>query len=69
MALIDTLLQKGHSSYQKDHLTKMAPNKNGTQHKWHLTKMVYHKNSNSKLTLLAFWSTTNNPANKNYPYN
>ena len=54
MALIDTILQKGHSSYQKDHLTKMAPNKNGTQHKWHLTKMVYHKNSNSKLTLLAF---------------
>ena len=40
MALIDTMLQKGHSSYQKYHLTKMAPNINGTSQKWHLTKMA-----------------------------
>ena len=30
MALIDTILQKGHNSYQKYHLTKMAANTNGT---------------------------------------
>ena len=54
MALIDTILQKGHSSYQKDHLTKMAPNINGISQKQHLTKMAYHKNGNSKLTLLVF---------------
>ena len=29
MAPIDTLLQKGHSSYQKYHLIKMAPNISG----------------------------------------
>ena len=54
MALIDTVLQKGHSSNQKYHLTK-----NGTQHKWHLTKMASHKNDISqkwhvKFTLLVF---------------
>ena len=40
MALIDTILQKGHSSYQKDHLTKMAPNINGISQKWYITKIV-----------------------------
>ena len=40
MALIDTILQKGHSSYQEYHLTKVAPNVNGTSQKWHLTKMA-----------------------------
>ena len=29
MAPIDTVLQKGHSSYQKYHLPKIAPNING----------------------------------------
>ena len=47
MALIDTILQKGHYSYQKYHLTKlaaningksqeMAPHKNDISQKWHL---------------------------------
>ena len=59
MALIDTILRKGHSSYQKYHLTKIAPNINGTSQKRHLTKTASHKNSTSKLILLVFWSTTN----------
>ena len=57
--LIDRILQKGHYSYQKDHLTKMAANINGTSQKWHLTKTASHKNSISKLLLLVFSSTTN----------
>ena len=40
MAPIGTLLQKGDSSYQKYHLTTMAPYMNGAQHKWRLIKMV-----------------------------
>ena len=48
MAPIDTVLQKGHSSYHKYHLAKMAPNINVISQKWRLTT-----------TLLAFWSTTN----------
>ena len=59
MALIDTILQKGHSSYQKYHLTKMAANINGTSQKWHLRKLASHKNGTSKLLLLVFSSTTN----------
>ena len=47
MAPIETVLQKGHSSYQKYHVAKMAPNINGISQNWYLT------------TLLAFWSTTN----------
>ena len=39
MALID-MLQKGRSSYQKYHLTKMAPNINSTSQKRYLTKMA-----------------------------
>ena len=58
MELIDKMLQKGHSSYQKYHLTKMVPNINGTSQKWHLTKTISHKNGTSKLTLLVLWSTT-----------
>ena len=34
MALLDTILQKGHSSYQKYHLIKMASNINCTSEKW-----------------------------------
>ena len=37
MAPIDTVLQKGHSSYHKYHLTKMAPNINGISQEWRLT--------------------------------
>ena len=48
MAPIDTVLQKEHSSYQKYHLAKIAPNVNGISQNWYLTT-----------TLLAFWSTTN----------
>ena len=59
MAPIDKMLQKGHSSYQKYHFTKMAPNVNGTSQKWHLTKTASHKNYIPRLTLLVFWSTTN----------
>ena len=59
MALIASILQKRHSSYQKHHLTKMVPDINGTSQKWHLTKMASHKNGTSKLTLLVFWSTAN----------
>ena len=54
MALIDTILQKGYSSYQKYHLTKMTRNINGTSQKWHLKKLA-----SQNLTLLVFWSTTN----------
>ena len=43
MAPIDTVLQKGHSSYQKDYLPKMTPQKNG----------IFTN------TLLVFWSNTN----------
>ena len=43
MEAIDAMLQKGHSSYQKYHLTKIASHKNGI----------------SRLTLLVFWSNTN----------
>ena len=54
MALIDTILQKGHSSYQKDRLTKMAPNINGISQKcisqkWHVTKMATQN--------LHYWSS------------
>ena len=54
MALIDTILQKGHSSYQKDHLTKMAPNINGISQKcisqkWRVTKMATQN--------LHYWSS------------
>ena len=48
MVPIDTVLQKGHSSYQKCYFTKMATSINGISQKWYLT-----------ITLLAFWSTTN----------
>ena len=57
MAHTDTVLQKGHSSYQKNHLTKMAPNINDTSQKWHLepfgqSKTIWHipniKNSKFK---------------------
>ena len=41
-------------------LSKIPPDKNGTQHKWHLTKMSSHKNGISKLTLLIFRCITNN---------
>ena len=60
MAPIDRILQKGHSSNQKYHLTKIAANINDTSQKWHLPKTTTaHKNGISKLTLLVFWSTTN----------
>ena len=58
MALIDTILQKGHSSYQKYHLTKMAPHKNGISQKWHL-----------KTFIIGFLKYYQHPANKTYPYN
>ena len=48
MALIDTVLQKGNSSFKKYHFAKIAPNINGISQKCHLTS-----------TLLAFSSTTN----------
>ena len=44
----ETVLQKGHSSYQKYQLAKMAPNINGISQKWHL-----------KTILLFFRSTIN----------
>ena len=59
MALIDTILQKGHSCYEKYHLTKMAININGTWQEWHLKKMTSQKYGISKPTLLIFSSTTN----------
>ena len=40
MALIDIMLQKGHSSYLIYHLTKMAANINSTSQKRYLTKMA-----------------------------
>ena len=40
MAPIDTVLQKGHSSYQKYHLAKMAPNINGISQKWYPTTRI-----------------------------
>ena len=45
MVPIDTMLQKGPSPYQKYHLTKIAPNingtsRNGTQHNWHGTLLL-----------------------------
>ena len=43
MTPIDTVLQKGNSSYQKYLLAKMAPNINGMSQNWHLTK-VAHQN-------------------------
>ena len=63
MAPIDIMLQKGHSSYQKYHLTKMAPNMNDTSQKRHLTKNLgakcesYNnfKNSFLKITQLSPW--------------
>ena len=48
MPPIDTVLQKRHFHYQKNHLAKTAPNINDISQKRHLTT-----------TLLAFWSTTN----------
>ena len=57
MALIDTILQKGHSSYQKYHLTKMAPHKNDISQKWHL-----------KTFIIGFLKYYQYPANKTYPY-
>ena len=40
MALIDTMLQKGHFSYQKYHLTNMALKLNGISQELRLTKMA-----------------------------
>ena len=40
MVPIDTMLQKGHSSYQKYHLTKMALKINDTSQKWCLTTYI-----------------------------
>ena len=40
-------------------LSRIPPNKNGTQHKWNLAKMTSHKIGISKLALLVFWSTIN----------
>ena len=40
MAPTEVMLQKGHSSYQKYHLTKMTPNKSDTSQKLHLTKLT-----------------------------
>ena len=40
VAPTEAMLQKGHSSYQKYHLTKMAPNKSDTSQKLHLTKLT-----------------------------
>ena len=40
MALIDIMLQKGHSSYQKYHLTKMARSINSTSQKSYLTNIA-----------------------------
>ena len=48
MALIDTILQKGYSSYQKNYLIKMEPNINGASQKWHLTKTASYKNGISR---------------------
>ena len=40
MTPIDTVLQKGHSFYQKYHLAKMAPNINDISQKWYLTTIL-----------------------------
>ena len=66
MALIDTMLQKQHSSYQKYRLTKMAPSinapyKNGTSQKRHLTKTA------SQNFYIGFLKYCQHPANKTYP--
>ena len=74
MALIDTILQKGYSSYQKNYLIKMAPNINGASQKWHLTKMVSHENNMSqnwhlKTYIIGFLKYYQHPTNKTNPYN
>ena len=58
MALIDSVLQKGHSSYQKYYLTKMATNLKGTLKKWHL-----------KTYISGFLKYYQHPVNLTYPYN
>ena len=69
MALTDTILQKGHASYQKYHLTKMAPNINGTSQKWHLINATFHKELHLKTYIIGFLKYYQHPAKKAYPYN
>ena len=40
MAPIGTMLQKGHSSYQKYHLIKMTYHKNCISQKWHIKTYI-----------------------------
>ena len=40
MTPIDTMLQKGHFSYQKYYLTKLLSNINGTLQKWHIKTYI-----------------------------
>ena len=58
MALIDTILQKGHSSHQKYYLIKMAPNINGASQNWHLRSYI-----------IGFLKYYQHPTNKANPYN
>ena len=68
MALIDTILQKVHSAFQKYHLTKKAPNINDTSQKWQLTKTASHKNGIPKQTfVIGFLKYYQHAANKTYP--
>ena len=66
MEPVDIILQKGHSSYQKYHLTKVTPTINGTSQKWHLTEKLgamcesytIFKNSLLKITQFSPWQIT-----------
>ena len=57
VAPTEAMLQKGHSSYQKYHLTKMAPNKSDTSQKLHLAIYV-----------IGFWQYYQPPASITYPH-
>ena len=49
-------LTQYYSSYQKYHLTKMAPHKNGILQNWHL-----------KTYIIGFLKYYQHPANRTYP--
>ena len=55
MAPIDTVLQKGHSSYQKYHLAKMTPNINGISQNWYPTiRISLPIGTNGRQLLVSF---------------
>ena len=69
MALIDTMFTK-----RALLLSKIAPHKNGTQHKWHPIRIASHKNDISqkwhlKTYIVAFLKYYQHPANRTYTYN